>query len=238
MQLDSALGVAVFCGLFGLAILIVLWPGDRQGARLLAKWGVPQAAPGQVAVAVKYLRRRRLWYPWLFIGLPFIPVGLPDSDGLGTIAATLLLGGLLAEVLAQRPARGHRREAVLAPRGVLDCAPPWAIAVTALVTAGSALYLAVAGKWALFALTLAAAAVAWGVMLLAVRRPATGDVEVDLALRCRSARVALGLATGSCAVIAWPGGTFPSFLAFVATLAAFIAIVSPPRTLPDAATAK
>lgn len=70
MQLDNALAVALTCGVFGLVILIVLWPGERQGARLLAKWGLPEATPDQVAMAVRYLRRRRFWYPWLFVGLP------------------------------------------------------------------------------------------------------------------------------------------------------------------------
>ncbi|MFI5609397.1 hypothetical protein [Amycolatopsis sp. NPDC051903] len=240
MDLGSALGVALVGGLFGLAILIVLWPGERQGARLLAKWGLPRATPEQVGVAVRYLRRRRFWYPWLWVGLPLIPgaSGLADSSGLGTIVTVLLLGGLIAEVLAQRPAPGPRREAVLAPRGVLDFAPLWAIVVAGLAAVAAAVHLAVIGEWVLFAVTVASAAVAWGVVLLAVRRPATGDPDVDLALRCRSARVALGLATAACAVTAWPGGTLPSFLAFVVTLAAFIAIASPPRRLPAPATAK
>ncbi|QRP51127.1 hypothetical protein [Amycolatopsis sp. FDAARGOS 1241] len=240
MDLGSALGAALVCGLFGLAILIVLWPGQRQGAHLLAKWGLPRATPEQVGVAVRYLRRRRFWYPWLFVGLPLIPGAsrLADSSGLGTIVAVLLLGGLIAEVLAQRPTPGSRREAVLAPRGVLDFAPLWAIIATGLPAVAAAVHLAVLGEWVRFAVTLASAAVACGVVLLAVRRPATGDPDVDLALRCRSAHVALGLATATCAVTARPGATLPSFLAFVGTLAAFLAIASPPRKLPATAAAK
>ncbi|MEU4674097.1 hypothetical protein AB0F91_40600 [Amycolatopsis sp. NPDC023774] len=234
MHLDSAVGVAIVCGPLGLAILFVLWPGQRQGAPLLAKWDLPDATPDQVSVAVLHLRRRRFWYLWLFVGLPFIP-GAADFANAMTV---LLLGGLVAEVLAQRPSPSARREAVLAPRGIFDFAPLWAIIVTALAALAAAIHLAVIGEWTLFGITVAATAVAWGVVLLAVRRPAAGDPDVDLALRCRSARVALGLATGMCATTAWPGGNLPSFLAFVVTLAAFIAIATPPRKLPATAAAK
>lgn len=240
MNLGSAVGVAIACGLLGLAILFVLWPGQRQGARLLAKWGVPDATPDQVSVAVLYLRRRRFWYPWLFVGLPFIPgaADFANANDLSSIMPVLLLGGLIAEVLAQRPSPSTRREAVLAPRGILDFAPPWAIIVTALAALAAAIHLAVIGKWPLFGVTIATTAVAWGVVLLAVRRPAAGDPDVDLALRCRSARVALGLATGMCATTAWPGGNLASFLAIVVSLAAFIAIATPPRKLPATAATK
>ncbi|MGW4489115.1 hypothetical protein ACWEOE_35425 [Amycolatopsis sp. NPDC004368] len=240
MPIDNVVPVAIVCGLFGLAILFVLWPGRRQGARLLAKWGVPDATPDQVSVAVLYLRRRRFWYPWLFVGLPFIPGArdFADANDVSAIMTVLLLGGLIAEVLAQRPAPSARREAVLAPRGILDFAPKWAIVVTSLAALAAAVHLAVTGQWTLFGVTAAATVVAWGVVLLAVRRPATGDPDVDLALRCRSARVALGLATGMCATTGWSGSNLASFLAFVVTLAAFIAIATPPRKLPATATAK
>ncbi len=38
-SLGGWLGFAFIMGLFGLAILIVLWPGERQGKRVLARWG-------------------------------------------------------------------------------------------------------------------------------------------------------------------------------------------------------
>ncbi|WP_326569193.1 hypothetical protein VSH64_46895 [Amycolatopsis rhabdoformis] len=240
MNIDNVVAVAIACGLFGLIILIALWPGQRQGTRLLAKWGLPHATPDQVSVAVLYLRRRRFWYPWLFVGLPLIPgaSAFANGDNFSSITTVLLLGGLIAEVLAQRPTPSARREAVLAPRGILDFAPLWAIVVTALAAVAAAVRLAVVGEWPLFGFIVGGTAAAWGVVLLAVRRPAAGDPDVDLALRCRSARVALGLATAACATTAWPGGNLPSFLAFVVTLAAFIAIATPPRKLPATASSK
>ena len=41
MPWDNVLAVALIMGLVGLAILIVLWPGVKQGTRLLKRWGVP-----------------------------------------------------------------------------------------------------------------------------------------------------------------------------------------------------
>ncbi|MEV6904513.1 hypothetical protein [Amycolatopsis sp. NPDC051372] len=41
-----------------------------------------------------------------------------------------------------------------------------------------------------------------------------------------------------CATTGWSGSNLASFLAFVVTLAAFIAIATPPRRLPATATAK
>src|SRR6184192_2138740 len=70
MPWDNVLAVALFSGLIGLAILIVLWPGEKHGKRLLERWGVPDPDPAEVALAVRYLKRRRLWYPWLFLALP------------------------------------------------------------------------------------------------------------------------------------------------------------------------
>ncbi|MBB4685451.1 hypothetical protein [Amycolatopsis jiangsuensis] len=231
MSLENTLAVAIFAGLFGLAILIVLWPGDRQGARLLTKWGLPEPNPDQVAVAVRYLRRRRFWYPWLFIGLPLIPQpkSFPTADGIGLFVIVVLLGGLIAEAVAQRPSRQPRREAVLTTRRVLDFAPLWAIVVAGLAELAAVVHLAVSGQWPLLGLVLVVAAAAWVIVLLAVRRPSTGDGQVDMALRTRSARVALGLATGTAAMVGWTNGnSFPTFLAFVVTLAAFSAIAGPP----------
>ena len=120
MPWDNVLAVGLLSGLIGLAILIVLWPGEKHGKRLLTRWGVPDPDPGEVALAVRYLKRRRLWYPWLFLAIP----PLLDNGGMGSILATLLLGGLIAELLAQRPSRGPRREAELAPRTLLGVVPP------------------------------------------------------------------------------------------------------------------
>ncbi|MFF0145600.1 hypothetical protein ATK36_1790 [Amycolatopsis sulphurea] len=233
MNSDNVLAVAISCGVFGLVILIVLWPGDRQGVRLLTKWGVPEPSPDQVSVAVRYLRRRRFWYPWLFIGIPLIPQlkSLPIMGGAGAVVIVALLGGLIAEVVAQRPARQARREAVLTTRRVLDFAPLWTFIVAGLAELGAVVRLAISGQWAALGLVLVAAAVAWGMVLLAVRRPATGDAEVDMVLRTRSARVAVGLTTGTAAMAGWiPSGKmqFPTFVAILVTLAVFSAIAGPP----------
>ncbi|MGW4398898.1 hypothetical protein ACWEHA_26750 [Amycolatopsis nivea] len=230
MKLDVALAVAGITGLFGLIILIVLWPGEKQGARLLAKWGVRNPTADQVPVAVRYLRRRRFWYPWLFLGLPLIPgaTNLVGERTANSLVFVVLLGGLAAEILAQRPSREPRREAVLAPRAVLDFAPLWTVIVSGLATAAAVVHLAVLRQWGPLAVTVGAAAVSWIIVLLAVRRPAAGDPEVDQALRVRSARVALGLGTGTAATLGWTVGDLASFLTFVATVAAFLAIVGPP----------
>lgn len=174
MQLDTALAVAGITGLFGLIILIVLWPGEKQGVRLLAKWGVRNPTADQVPVAVRYLRRRRFWYPWLFLGLPLIPgtTNLVGERNANSLVFVVLLGGLAAEILAQRPSREPRREAVLAPRGVLDFAPLWTIIVSGLATLAAVVHLAVLRQWGLLAVTVGAAAVSWIIVLLAVRRPA------------------------------------------------------------------
>src|SRR3954447_18777959 len=106
LKLDNLFWVAVIMGVLGLTILIVLWPGEKHGKRLLTRWGVPDPDAAEVALAVRYLKRRRLWYPWLFLAIP----PLLDDKTTGSILAVLLLGRLIAELLAQRPVRGPRRE--------------------------------------------------------------------------------------------------------------------------------
>lgn len=231
MPFDNVLVVALVMGLVGLVILVVLWPGEKQGRRLLVRWGVPDPAEAEVALAVRYLKRRRFWYPWLFLLLP--PV-LGHTTA-GTIVATLLLGGLIAELLAQRPARGRRREAVLARRTLTDLVPAWALALSVLAVVASVVGLSVAGRWTLVAVSAGTAVVTWTIALLALRRPATGEARADLALRSRSARVAVGLGIATCAALAGPVESFGSLLAVVAGLAAFLAVTAPVKRLPAAA---
>ena len=65
---------ALVMGLIGLAILIVLWPGEKQGRRVLARWGISDPDGDEVAAAVTYLRRGRFWLT-LAITLAFqVPV--------------------------------------------------------------------------------------------------------------------------------------------------------------------
>jgi hypothetical protein len=231
MPWDNVLAVALFTGLIGLAILIVLWPGEKHGKRLLERWGVAEPSAAEVALAVRYLKRRRLWYPWLFLAIP----PLLDDGGAGTIVVTLLLGGLIAELLAQRPARGPRREAVLTPRTLRDVVPVWVLVLGGLAAAGAMAHLGLTAQWRLLAVAAGTAVVCAAIALLAVRRPAVGEPRTDLALRTRSARVAIGLGIGACTAIGWPAGDFGSFLVVVAGLAAFLAVTAPVKRQPAAA---
>jgi len=242
MQSTSAAAVAFAIGpaVAGLILLIVLWPNEKQGVRLLAKWGVPNPAADQVPVAVRYLRRRRFLYPWLFVGIPLIPRAddVLGGRGFGSIVFVALFGGLIAELLAQRSPRQSRKEALLAPRGVLDFAPLWTLILNILAIGAAVASFAVQGQWPAAAVVLGAAAVSWLVVFLSVRRPAAGDPDVDLALRTRSARVALGLSVGTTGTLGLEVGAPPAFFAVLATTCAFIAIVGPPakpRTTTTAA---
>lgn len=235
-SLGGWLGFALIMGLFGLAILIVLWPGVRQGKRVLVRWGVAEPLDAEVEVAVRYLKRRRFWYPWLWLGLPVLPrlvgLDLPESNTLGTIFATLLSGGLLAELLAQRPSRGPRREALLEHRGILDFVPMWMLILSGIAEVAAIVNLTFTVAGIRLVLAVAAIAASWLILLLAIRRPAAGPERVDLALRCRSARVALGLGGGAAAVLAWIVSDLPTMFGFVGSLLVFIAIASPPGKLP------
>ncbi|AEK40281.1 hypothetical protein [Amycolatopsis mediterranei] len=231
LQLDNMLLVAAIMGVFGLVILIVLWPGKKHGKRLLKRWGVAEPDDGEVELAVRYLKRRRLWYPWLFLAIP----PLLDDRGLGSILTTLLLGGLIAELLAQRPSRGPRREADLAPRTLLGVVPVWVLVLGGLAAAGSMVHLGLTAQWKLLAVAAGTVVVSAAITLLAVRRPPAGAPRADLALRCRSARVAIGLGIGACTAVGWPAGNLVSFLAVVAGLAGFLAVTAPAKRLPAAA---
>ncbi len=231
MPWDNVLGVALISGLIGLAILIVLWPGEKQGKRLLVRWGVPGPDAGEVALAVRYLKRRRFWYPWLYLALP----PLLDDASPGTLFATLLLGGLIAELLAQRPSRGRRREAELAPRTLLGIVPAWALVLGGLAAAAAIVHLALTSQPKLLAIAAGTVVVCAAITLLAVRRPPAGAARADLALRRRSARVAVGLGIGAVTAVGWPAGDFTSFLVVVLGLAAFLAVTAPVKREPAAA---
>ncbi|RSD23720.1 hypothetical protein [Amycolatopsis eburnea] len=231
MPWNNVLAVALFTGLIGLAILIVLWPGERHGKRLLERWGVPEPDAAEVALAVRYLKRRRLWYPWLFLALP----PLFGDTTTGSVVATLLLGGLLAELLAQRPARGPRREADLTPRPLTAIAPVWVLVLGAVAAAGSVAHLVVTAQWKFLALAAGTTVVCAAITALAVRRPAAGAARADFALRCRSARVAIGLGIGVVTSLGWWSPTVVSFLVIVAGVAAFLAVTAPLKRLPAAA---
>jgi hypothetical protein len=214
MSLGTHLGVLLILGLFGLLILIPLWPGPRQGRRLLTRWHVPEPTEQEIGEAVTYLRRRRFWYPWLFVLTPELAslagIRLPDDQPTWSLLAVLMLGALIAELLAQRPHRGPVHSAGLTRRTLTDLVPVWALVlhtalvVTAVVVHGSAL--AGAGwarhwtgiddqrtQWAALVVAVGSAALVWAVLGLTLRRPALPGARVDTALRVRSGRVVVGL---------------------------------------------
>ncbi|MEV7554347.1 hypothetical protein AB0N89_32430 [Amycolatopsis sp. NPDC089917] len=205
MPFDNILAVALFMGLFGLVILIVLWPGEKQGAKVLRRWGVEDPSTSDVDEAVRYLRRRRFWYPWLYLGLPLVAgsAGV-RGDSMSSILGTLLAGALIAEVLAQRPRKGVRREATLERRGVSGLIPVWGLVTYAVVAVAVAVWIAVNHWWAQLGVAAGISAVTWLVILLAVRRPSTGDSVADAALRVRSARVAAGLGLAATVTLSIP----------------------------------
>lgn len=234
MPLDNKIAVAVIMFGVGLLILFLLWPGNRQGVRLLRRWGIAEPTEQDVADAVRYLRRRRFWYPWLFLFIPTIAAtGFTITNGDGNTAwgfvGTVLFGSLLAEILAQRPSRAAQRSALLTQRGILDFVPRWALIVFGIATVAAVLRLAMLGQPLVLAAALVVTGLAWLIVLLAVRRPSVGRPEVDLALRTRSARVAVGLGIAAPASLAGEASNLPGALFLVLSVVAFIAIAQPDR---------
>ncbi|SEP72379.1 hypothetical protein SAMN05216188_101290 [Lentzea xinjiangensis] len=197
----------------GLMLLVLLWPTAANGKRLLRKWEVPDPAEPQVQDAVRYLKRRRLLYPWLY---PAIGYFTPLGSGNGDLVATVLVGTLLAELLALRPPRHARREATLAPRELRGIASRYVLLTYVVLVVAAAVYHVVNRDWmAAGVLGLSAVAVAV-IIWAAVARPASGDHVVDMALRTRSVHVSAGLgaAVAGVSVAGWPG--FIGILAWVA----------------------
>jgi hypothetical protein len=240
MPLDNKITIAVAMFGVGLLILLLLWPGQRQGVRLLRRWGIAEPTEQDVADAVRYLRRRRFWYPWLFLVIPTIAAnGFTTGGGEDTpwgVVGTVLFGSLLAEILAQRPSRGPQRSALLAQRGILDFVPRWALIVFGVGTVAAVLRLAALGQWVVLAAALVTTGLALLIVLLAVRRPSIGRPEVDLALRTRSARVAVGLGIAAPASLAGEVSNPAGALFLVLSVIAFLAIAQPDRHRTPAGT--
>ncbi|HEX6359688.1 hypothetical protein [Actinophytocola sp.] len=203
-------------------LLVVMWPTERTGFRLLRDWGVPEPRPDQVDEAVRYLWQRRILYAVLFVVVPPLVDRVLWHDAgqpVLKIFMPLLVAMLVAEVVATvRPVSGVR-VASLDPRGWRDLVPRWAVVVAGVLVVLTVTWSVaglVARPWAdRFAAALppndemspatgwlargfAAAAVALMVLLvhLAVRRPSVADAAVDAALRTRTARVAVGIGIG------------------------------------------
>jgi hypothetical protein len=214
VSFGDVLGLAVIEGLIGLVILAILWPTRRSGTRLLGRWGVADPTAPELADALTYLRRRRFWYPWLFLGLGLL-VNLTgvlpgEQNDAWSVPAVLLVGALLAELFAQRRSTAPVRVAIPVRRGLTDIVPGWALVLPAVAALGALVLLggALAGlgwarhwypDWSTRVLVIALGAavltvlVVWVIVGLALRRPAVAEVRIDPLLRTRSARVAVGL---------------------------------------------
>lgn len=189
----------------GLVLLVVLWPTQSTGRRLLKSWKVSDPTPAQVDDAIRYLKRRRLLYPWLYAGLTLVPFG--TGRGVGSLAAVVLGGTLLAELLAlSMPREGRQRVASLTPRGLFDIGSQYVLIAYAAIVAIGLVWLLVTLQIAQLPVLVVSVAAVGVVTWAAVARPADGDEEVDRALRTRSVHVSAGL--GAAVVGALVGGVF------------------------------
>lgn len=199
----SVLPSAIAAGL----LLLLLWPTEHSGKRLLRTWGIPDAQPAQITEAVRYLRQRRLLYVVFILLLPSLTGLLGNAPGIAFFVP-LLLAMLIAEGIATlRPVSGVR-SAALSRREWRDLVPRWAVRTFAISAAGIAV-LAVAGlvsgpgyAWLALTYVVVCLSLVAGLVALAVRRPAVADDAVDAALRTRTARVAVGIGFG------WLGTAF------------------------------
>lgn len=209
---DRWAAVVVFV-FFGLVLLVLLWPTAANGKRLLKKWQVADPTDAQVEDAVRYLKRRRLLYPWLY---PAIGYFTPLGEGQGDILVTVLAGSLLAELLALRPPRTARRVATLTPRGLFDVAAKGVLVSYVVLVLAAAIYLGVRLRWDLVGWLGLSVAVVGVIIWAAVIRPATGDEAVDMALRARSVHVSAGLGAAVAGVLVLSPWGFIGILAWIA----------------------
>ena len=238
-------GAAVIVG----GLLAVIWPGRRQGLRVLTRWGVDDPGRTEVTDAVRYLKRRRLWCPWMFIAGSALVSSRGDTGAWAatqTLLSALVLGALVAEVVAQRPSRGLRRAAALAHRRIGDLVSVWSFAAAAILVVAvvGVSGLAMAGvEWArrlqpdpgpVLVGALAVSAIGAGIVWLTVRRPAVGEPRADNALRLRSARVGVGLTMATLGILFSVGGSTTGQFVAGAGVLCWIATVNPPRDLRQA----
>jgi multisubunit Na+/H+ antiporter MnhB subunit len=226
---------AGFTAMFGLLLLLWVWPVRKAAVRLLHRWGVPHPSEHDVAEALTYLKRRRYWYPPLFLGVPFLAGWLhvlPGENTVSWVIATLVGGGLLAELFAQRRPKRPYREALLVRRVLTDLVPWWALAVFVVAAVAAALRLALRHSWPDLGVTAVAVAATALIAVLAVHRPVSGTIEVDLALRLRSARVAIALGiVVAAAETDLPPGPW-SWLAGLIALGVAWSMVAPLKRVP------
>ncbi|MGW1681054.1 hypothetical protein [Saccharopolyspora sp. NPDC002376] len=210
------------------AVVAVLWSNPLRGRKLLVKWGVPEPSGTQITMALHYRRLRWICYPFLFTGMAGVSmlVAGDDRDGMTSIPAALLFAAAIAELLAL-PTSKH---APPVRRPLFSLIPRWGVAMygaAVLVTIVVGIIDLPAEELATSALTstnapnpgiaqrpipIAAPLMATAVVLLAVAvvlrmsttRSFSADRAVDLALRVRSARVALALGVVSQMVYVLP----------------------------------
>lgn len=182
-------------------LLLVLWPTQHSGRRLLQTWGIARPHPGQIGEAVRYLRQRRFLYVALFLLFPSLAGLVGELPGVA-IFVPLLVAMLVAELVATlRPVSGVR-SASLDRRTWRDLVPRWAVLTFAGGALGTAA-LAIAGtSWLALGYVVACLPIVGGLVALAARRPSVDDEAVDAALRTRTARVAVGIGFG------WLGTAF------------------------------
>lgn len=231
----------------GLVLLLLLWPTPDRAVKLLARWGVPDPDEAGRAEALRYLKRRRLVYPFVYVASGFALTGIMTSPGWSAILVSLLTGAVVAEVLAQRPRRGSVREAALTSPGVRDLLSPWTtgtwavLAVAAIGVPAAALLGAplptMPPPGPVLPLVLAVGSTLAGILVvgLAVRRPPALLDRADEALRLRSARVGAGLAMAALGVsgLGWNTGAGAGL--FLAGLVGWLATTARVRPVPATA---
>ena len=156
-------------------------------AMLLAELVAALSPPrGTTRTAVLSRRRWRDLAPWWAVAAHLILVGL----AVGQAAAVLATHGWAADAVAHALVRDDSGAGPEAGGGPGDLP---VLTITAR-TARDALDLS--GTWLALAGAALGLVAVYGVVLLAVRRPAAADPEVDAVLRTRSARVAVGVGVG------------------------------------------
>jgi hypothetical protein len=231
MSFSAVLGTAILLGIAGGVILFLLWPGPKQGVKVLRRWGIAQPSDADVAEAVRYLKRRRIWYPWLFFLLPFLAeaAGMTDeaTSGLWSLVWTLLIGGLLGELFGLRPERARRKTVMLARRRLVDLVPVAGLGALGFAVAGGVLETVLERQWAELVVVVVCALAAIAILVVTQLRPVAGNPAVDQALRVRSARLAIAFAIAVPATLPQTEMNLPKFLFFLVCLAAMFHLVRP-----------
>jgi hypothetical protein len=226
-------------GAIGVVLLIALWPLPARAARLLERWGVAEPDTDETNEALRYLKRRRVLYPALYVAISVATsLYLPGTAMFSTVLASLLVGGLLAEIAALPPPQATDQEASLGQRRVPDLVPVWSIWTAGGLLAGLLAMVAVSvvgpgrvvpSPWWALLLGLGVAATGAAIVRLAARRPSTGQSRADDALRLRSARVGIGLAMAALSAIAASGGAVVGLALGALGIVGWLATTAPVR---------